>query len=254
MALTLFRRASQGLPHGPDLGHSQQWAQSDDQTREGVAPSGRQHAGTSGLAEGPYFSHPGRRTLVMLSSTQRYPGGGDHAQPPSKHLPSTPGHAAAAALVTALPLTVAGLTLAAPAAQAAAPERPWVTVVNNGQYPPGSAIHFNSYNQPSVSSDGVVVFRGRTRAARVAGAKVKATSRPCSRLAAATGTVRGVYSRDMGTAGSVVATMRRPAAPCRSRTTPRARSTSSRRSRASTRRLGDRDPRPVHPGVDVHAG
>ena len=41
--------------------------------------------------------------------------------------------AAATALVTALPLTVVGLALAISPAQAAAPQRQWTTVVNNGQ-------------------------------------------------------------------------------------------------------------------------
>ena len=116
--------------------------------------------------------------------------------------------AAAAALVTALPLTVTGLTLAAPAAQAAAPERPWVTVVNNGQYPPGSAIHFNSYNQPSVSSDGVVVFRGRTQGSDGGGAgDITPLAAAAAGSGSTGGSVRGVYSRDMGTAGSVVGTV-----------------------------------------------
>ncbi len=118
--------------------------------------------------------------------------------------------AAAAALVTALPLTVAGFTLAAPAAQAAAAERPWTTVVNNGQYPPGAAIHFNSYNQPSVSSNGVVVFRGRTQGSDGGGGGGEGD---VTALAAGSGgsggsgSVRGVYSRDMGAAGSAVVTV-----------------------------------------------
>lgn len=38
----------------------------------------------------------------------------------------------------------------------------WLTVVNNGMAVPGSEQMFSSYGQPSVSTDGVVVFRGRT--------------------------------------------------------------------------------------------
>lgn len=37
----------------------------------------------------------------------------------------------------------------------------WTTVVNNNDYVPGSAKNFNSYNQPSVNSRGLVVFRAR---------------------------------------------------------------------------------------------
>ncbi len=118
--------------------------------------------------------------------------------------------AAATALVTALPLTVVGLALAISPAQAAAPQRQWVTVVNNGQYPPGAGIHFNSYNQPSVSADGVVVFRGRTQGSEGGG---EGDITPLAAAAAGSGSgggggsVRGVYSRDLGSAGSALVTI-----------------------------------------------
>ena len=39
----------------------------------------------------------------------------------------------------------------------------WTTVVNNGQLMPGSTKLFNSYNQPSMNADGLVVFRARSK-------------------------------------------------------------------------------------------
>ena len=39
----------------------------------------------------------------------------------------------------------------------------WTTVVNNGDYMPGTLSLFNSYNQPSVNSLGVVAFRARSK-------------------------------------------------------------------------------------------
>ena len=86
--------------------------------------------------------------------------------------------------MTALPLSVAGLVLAAPAAQAAAPQRQWVTVADNGYLAPGSTKNFNSYNQPSVNSSGVVAFRARTQG----------PNKP----------TRGIYIRDTQAAGSTV--------------------------------------------------
>ncbi len=38
----------------------------------------------------------------------------------------------------------------------------WGTVVNNAQIRPGSGLNFSSYGQPSVNTQGVVVFRART--------------------------------------------------------------------------------------------
>ena len=39
----------------------------------------------------------------------------------------------------------------------------WQVVVNNGVTVPGDARKFNSYNQPSVNVDGLVVFRARSK-------------------------------------------------------------------------------------------
>lgn len=41
---------------------------------------------------------------------------------------------------------------------------PWQVLVNNGQVVPGDTREFNSYSQPSLSQDGYVVFRARSRA------------------------------------------------------------------------------------------
>lgn len=45
----------------------------------------------------------------------------------------------------------------------AAPITRWITVVNNGDLMPGSTKNFNSYNQPAVNSNGLVVFRARSQ-------------------------------------------------------------------------------------------
>jgi hypothetical protein len=39
----------------------------------------------------------------------------------------------------------------------------WTTVVNNGDYMPGTLSLFNSYSQPSVNAQGLVVFRARSK-------------------------------------------------------------------------------------------
>jgi hypothetical protein len=39
----------------------------------------------------------------------------------------------------------------------------WATVVNNGQLMPGSKKFFNAYNQPSINTRGLVVFRARSK-------------------------------------------------------------------------------------------
>lgn len=39
----------------------------------------------------------------------------------------------------------------------------WQTVVNNGMVVPGDTRNFNSYNQPSINVDRLVVFRGRSK-------------------------------------------------------------------------------------------
>jgi hypothetical protein len=94
----------------------------------------------------------------------------------------------ASALAVALPLGVAPSVLVAPAGAAVASSQlSWSTVVNLSDLAPGSTKYFNSFNQPSVNTDGVVAFRART----------KGESEP----------VRGVYTRDATVAGSPIATV-----------------------------------------------
>lgn len=66
----------------------------------------------------------------------------------------------------------------------------WSTVVNNGDATPCSTTspcrNFNSYNQPSVNANGLVVFRARSKGER--GGEPE----------------HGVYARDMGTSGPIV--------------------------------------------------
>ena len=63
----------------------------------------------------------------------------------------------------------------------------WSTVANNGQSMPNSTKLFNSYNQPSIDSSGLVVFRARS----------KGPSQP----------VRGIYVRDMSVEGAPIGTI-----------------------------------------------
>ncbi|HEY0634613.1 MAG TPA: hypothetical protein VGE00_04445 [Gammaproteobacteria bacterium] len=73
----------------------------------------------------------------------------------------------------------------------------WSTVINNGDYMPTDLCdpsspsvdcrHFNSYNQPSVNAEQLVVMRARSRGGHGGGQPV-----------------HGVYTRDMASAGPVV--------------------------------------------------
>jgi hypothetical protein len=73
----------------------------------------------------------------------------------------------------------------------AAPPLPsfeWQTVVNNNDtMPPLLERNFNSYNQPSVNVNGLVVFRARSRGGPPAGPPI-----------------HGIYTRDMGASDSTV--------------------------------------------------
>ena len=69
----------------------------------------------------------------------------------------------------------------------AAPTLVWQTVVNNDDTVPTTSKHFNSYNQPSVSDAGLVVFRARSQGGQ--GGQGPAT---------------GIFTRDMGSAGSPI--------------------------------------------------
>ncbi|MCU0306141.1 MAG: hypothetical protein MUC56_18955, partial [Thermoanaerobaculales bacterium] len=84
-------------------------------------------------------------------------------------------------------LPLALVTLIAAGSTAAPPPRydfRWATVVNNGDNVPGTSRKFNSYNQPSVNANQLVVFRARSRGGQGAGQPE-----------------HGVYARDM-TGGS----------------------------------------------------
>lgn len=82
--------------------------------------------------------------------------------------------------------TLAFLLLAQPALAAKPVSNiKWETVVNNNDEMPGapSGRTFNSYNQPSVNKDGLVVFRARSRGGRGGGGGGQPT--------------HGIYTRDM---------------------------------------------------------
>ncbi len=70
----------------------------------------------------------------------------------------------------------------------------WQTVVNNDVTVPGDARTFNSYNQPSVNVDRLVVFRARTKGGMGGGGM---SGQP----------VHGVFTRDMGVADEPVVTL-----------------------------------------------
>lgn len=85
----------------------------------------------------------------------------------------------------------AGTTQAAPndkAAPGPGPRFNWTTVVNNNDAMPGALPerNFNSYNQPSVNRDGLVVIRARSRG----GAGAQPT--------------HGIYTRDMSNDGNPI--------------------------------------------------
>lgn len=83
------------------------------------------------------------------------------------------------------------VALALPAAASAATFGDWETVANNlTAAPGGSGQTFLSYNPPSVSGDGLVVFRGRARTPGMGGG--------------GGAPLRGVYARDMGAPGQPV--------------------------------------------------
>jgi hypothetical protein len=104
-----------------------------------------------------------------------------------------------------------GMALAAFHSVAQAQPFAWTTVVNNGYQVPACGTVpvgrvFNSYSQPSVNEQGIVVFRGRSKGSDGGGGE-----EPTTLAEAPTGEsgppARGVYVRDMrlGTGVSVVA-------------------------------------------------
>ncbi len=83
-----------------------------------------------------------------------------------------------------------GSTQAAPKAKPKpAPTFDWTTVVNNNDEMPGAPGQrtFNSYNQPSVNLDGLVVFRARSKGGDKQGPPT-----------------HGIYTRDMLMGGPIV--------------------------------------------------
>jgi len=90
-------------------------------------------------------------------------------------------------------LAVGAATMAATALPAAAAPKPkagfdWVTVVNNTDLmPPLEVRNFNSYNQPSVNVDGLVVIRARSRGGPPLGQPT-----------------HGIYTRDMAVEDSAI--------------------------------------------------
>lgn len=92
--------------------------------------------------------------------------------------------AAVVAVLGAAAVPAAAATVTTEAAFISVPFA-WQTVVDNGVTVPGDARKFNSYNQPSVNVDGLVVFRGRSKGG--------GGGEPA----------HGVYTRDMASAGPV---------------------------------------------------
>ncbi|MDA8297304.1 MAG: hypothetical protein M0004_12090, partial [Actinomycetota bacterium] len=90
---------------------------------------------------------------------------------------------AALAVLIGLGSLVTAVAASVPAPAAAVSPLSWSTVTNNAVPVPGSAKLFNSYSQPSVSANGVVVF----------GARTKGPSSP----------VRGIYMRNAVGGGPV---------------------------------------------------
>ena len=65
-------------------------------------------------------------------------------------------------LLTAMPLVITALGLGAATANAQSVS--WTTVANNGDVMPGTDdTPFNSYNQPAINTNGVVIFRARSK-------------------------------------------------------------------------------------------
>lgn len=87
--------------------------------------------------------------------------------------------------LAALSTALSGTFAAVPAQ--AVPTISWSTVANNTMTYPGDTRAFNSYNQPSINNEGLVVFRARTQGGGGAG-----------------GPASGILTRDMATAGNPI--------------------------------------------------
>ena len=118
-----------------------------------------------------------------------------------------------------LPITLgaaalAAATVAVQTAGAAAPPSPpwftWSTVVNNTDSMPSSTKKFNSYNQPSVNVNGLVVIRARSKGGEGGGGGGGGGGAVVNAPGGGGGgggenqPVHGIYTRDMGMAGSTI--------------------------------------------------
>lgn len=104
-----------------------------------------------------------------------------------------------------LPVLALAAALAASGVQAQTPLT-WRTIANNADLMPGSTLTFSSFNQPSVNSSGMVVFRARSKGSDSGGESVNSTeisARPSTwstispEAAAGGGPVHGIYTRVM---------------------------------------------------------
>jgi len=83
----------------------------------------------------------------------------------------------------------------------------WQTIVNNADLMPGSTVTFNSFNQPSVNANGLVVFRARSKGGAMERSTVTTSNFGFSAeptlwsTLAATGPVHGIYLRNMASGG-----------------------------------------------------
>jgi Bacterial Ig-like domain (group 3) len=95
---------------------------------------------------------------------------------------------------------IAGMAACAVQAQ---PSLTWRTIVNNADLIPGTALTFNSFNQPSVNATGLVVFRARSKGGSGGGGEAQPLSaveffaQPStwSNITADGGPVHGIYTR-----------------------------------------------------------
>ena len=78
----------------------------------------------------------------------------------------------------------------------------WTTIVNNGDTVPGTTLNFNSYNQPAINNNGLVVFRARGRTFMEGGEALALA--PDAHM-----TTSGVFLRDMGALGPVTILVKR---------------------------------------------
>ena len=104
---------------------------------------------------------------------------------------------------TGLALTALAATALSSAGPPSPPSFSWSTVVNNTDLMPDDSKErtFNSYNQPSVNTRGLVVIRARSRGGEGGGGEGESVG-----ISVAEGNqpVHGIYTRDMSVAGSPI--------------------------------------------------